>query len=80
MLDGPVKGWGWRMSPCVLFVKINHLDKYIQRQFILNSCNSKLLCGGTGDETRPHHMINLIVFQYGGGGGTKKLVWTGSHT
>ena len=32
------------MRPCVLFVKINHLDKDIWREFILNSCKSKLLC------------------------------------
>ena len=43
-----VKGWGQGgsvgMRPCVLFVKINHLDKDIWREFILNSCKSKLLC------------------------------------
>lgn len=43
-----VKGWGQGLSRnaalCVLFVKINHLDKDIWREFILNSCKSKLLC------------------------------------
>lgn len=45
-----LKGWGQELSGnaalCVLFVKINHLDKDIWREFISNSCNSKLLCAG----------------------------------
>lgn len=44
--------WGY-----VLFIKINHLDKDVHREFILNSCKSKLLnvTRVPGDATGPHH-------------------------
>lgn len=43
-----VMGWRGELSRnaalCVLFLKINHLVKDIWKEFILNSCKSKLLC------------------------------------
>lgn len=58
-----VKGRGWGISRnavlCALFVKINHLYKDIWREFILNSCKSKLLCLGwwCRPHCKPDHFI-----------------------
>lgn len=58
LVSRTVKGWRQELSRnavlCVLFVKINHLVKDIWKEFILNSCKSKLLWVWTSDAMRPH--------------------------
>ena len=51
------------MLLCVLFVKINHLDKDIWREFILNSCKSKLLCAEGLTQQDHTTSLNLIISQ-----------------